>query len=211
MTALFLNILQGVIAFIATNLDDVVVLIMFFTQTDRFLRPWQIIIGQYLGFGVLLLLSLPGYFGGALVPQHWIGLLGLVPCGIGLKLLFDRQDDHPVQTISNLFSPSSKNLLQPQIWQVAVVTIANGGDNIGIYVPLFASQNLAGLLTILGTFLLMMGLWCWIAWRLVKQPAIAGLFSKYGDRVIPWVFIALGCYILVGSGSIAYLKTFVPL
>jgi cadmium resistance transport/sequestration family protein len=206
MTASILNILQGITAFIATNLDDIVVLIMFFTQAGQSQagRPGQIVIGQYLGFCTLLVLSLPGYLGATMVPPHLIGLLGLVPLGIGIKLLFDQQDDNEVQTISSPWLQKLEKFCPPQILQVAAVTIANGGDNIGIYVPLFASKNWGGLLEILGIFLLMVGLWCWIAWQLVKQPAIAQLFSKYGDRLIPWVFIALGCYILYESRTISY-------
>jgi cadmium resistance transport/sequestration family protein len=206
MTASILNILQGITAFIATNLDDILVLMMFFSQANKSCRSGHIITGQYLGFSILLLLSSPGYFGGVLLPQYWIGLLGLVPLGIGIKLLFDKKDnDREVQTISNPTIKSLENFLHPQILQVAAVTIANGGDNIGIYVPLFASKNWQGLLEILGIFLLMVGLWCWIAWRLVKQPVIAQLFSKYGDRLIPWVFMVLGCYILYESRTISYL------
>jgi cadmium resistance protein CadD (predicted permease) len=140
-----------------------------------------------------------------LLPQYWIGLLGLVPLGIGIKLLFDKKDnDGEVQTISNPTIKSLENFLHPQILQVAAVTIANGGDNIGIYLPLFASKNLGGLLEILGIFLLMVALWCWIAWRLVQQPAISQIFNKYGDRLIPWVFMVLGCYILYESRTISY-------
>jgi cadmium resistance transport/sequestration family protein len=205
MTDLLFNILQGIAAFIATNLDDVVVLMVFFAQIDRTLHPWQIVVGQYLGFGVLLLLSLPGYFGGMLLSRPWIGLMGLVPLGIGIKLLLSKDEDaDSVQTVSNLLLQKLAIILPPQILKVAVVTVANGGDNIGIYVPLFASKNLVGLLAILGTFLIMVGGWCWLAWRLVKQPAIGKLLMNYGDRLVPWVFIALGCYILAESSSVTY-------
>jgi cadmium resistance transport/sequestration family protein len=199
------HILTSITAFIATNLDDVVVLIVFFTQVDRSFRPWHIVIGQYLGFWALLLLSLPGYWGGTLLPPTGIGLLGLVPLAIGLKLLFSKnQDDDSAQLTSHSFLQKIPDFLQPQILKVAAVTIANGGDNIGIYVPLFASKNLGGLLVTITTFLLMMGAWCWLAWCLVKQPSIGQLFSKYGDRLVPWVFIILGCYILYENGTVTY-------
>jgi cadmium resistance transport/sequestration family protein len=202
MHELFISLLQGLAAFVATNLDDIVVLMMFFA--NRAWQPRQIILGQYLGFGVLVLLSLPGYFGGMLVPSAWIGLLGLVPLGIGLKLLFTKNDvDSEVQTVVTQFWGLEK-LISIQILQVAAVTIANGGDNIGIYVPLFASKNAAGLGVILLTFGLMVGLWCWIAQRLVQQPAIGDIFSRYGERFVPWVFIALGVYILSESKTLPY-------
>ncbi len=178
---------------------------VFFTQVDRSFRPGHIVAGQYLGFILLLLLSLPGYWGGQLVPSVWVGLLGLVPLAIGIKLLFSQQqneDAPPLVQHSTL--PPILSFCPPQILQVAAVTIANGGDNIGIYVPLFASKNLSGLMITMGTFLIMLGLWCWLAWRLVKQPSIGQLFSKYGDRLVPWVFIILGSYILYESGATTY-------
>ncbi len=203
------NILQGITAFVVTNLDDIMVLMVYFAQVNARLRPWQIVTGQYLGFGILILLSLPGYFGGRLVPAHWIGLLGLVPLGIGLKMLFSPNNE--AEDAVQVLESGASNRLQrffafvpPQVLQVATITVANGGDNLGIYVPLFASKNLAGLLIILGTFLLLVGIWCYIAWRLVKQPTVSRVLGEYGDRLIPWVLMALGCYILYESGTVAY-------
>jgi cadmium resistance transport/sequestration family protein len=203
-----LNILQGITAFTATNLDDIVVLMVFFAQVN--IKSWQIVTGQYLGFAVLLLLSLPGYFGGMLVAPHWIGFLGLVPLAIGLKMLIAPSDN--AEDTTQVVEPGAINRLQksmsflpPQVLQVAAITVANGGDNLGIYVPLFASKNWAGLLIILATFLLLVGVWCYLAWRLVKQPLISQVLSEYGDRLIPWVLMALGCYILSDSGTVAYL------
>jgi cadmium resistance transport/sequestration family protein len=208
------SILQGITAFVATNLDDIVVLMVFFAQVNAKFRPWQIVTGQYLGFGVLLLLSLPGYFGGRLVPAPWIGLLGLVPLGIGLKMLFVPNDEaeDAVQVVESGTSNRLQRLLAfvpPQVLQVGAITVANGGDNLGIYVPLFASKNLAGLLIILATFLLLVGVWCYVAWRLVKQPLVSRVLGEYGDRLVPWVLMALGGYILNESGTVAYfLKSF---
>jgi cadmium resistance transport/sequestration family protein len=203
MNELLINLFQGLGAFVATNLDDIVVLMMFFTNLAW--RPRQIIWGQYLGFGVLVLLSLPGYFGGRLIPTAWIGLLGLVPLGIGLKLLFTKNEaDTEVQTVPNQQFWGLEKFISLPILQVAAVTIANGGDNIGIYVPLFASKNAAGLGVILLTFAVMVGIWCWIAQRLVQQPAIGHIFSKYGDRFVPWVFMALGIYILYEGQTLPY-------
>ncbi len=214
MNQFILYILQGITAFIATNLDDIVVLMVFFAQVNASLRPWQIVTGQYLGFGILVLLSLPGYFGGRLVPVQYIGLLGLVPLGIGLKMLFTPNDEaeDAVKVLesgaSNRFQRSLA-FLPPQVLQVAAITVANGGDNIGIYVPLFASKNLVGLLIILATFFLLVGVWCYVAGRLVKQPLVSRVLGKYGDRLIPWVLMALGGYILYESGTFAYfLKSF---
>lgn len=103
----------------------------------------HIVAGQYLGFTALIIASLPGFFGGLIVPRVWIGLLGLLPIVIGIKELVSRQDnaDAKVQTITTDFEQSSSSqtavgilasVLNPQTVRVAAVTVANGGDNIGI-------------------------------------------------------------------------------
>ncbi|WNZ48481.1 cadmium resistance transporter [Leptolyngbya boryana CZ1] len=186
----------GITAFAATNLDDILVLMLFFSQIDRTFRRHHIITGQYLGFAVLLLISLPGFFGGLLIPRPWIGLLGLVPIAIGISSFFQQEDDEPVQTVSQSSRSVFAQFLNPQTYQVAVVTIANGGDNIGIYLPLFASSTWLELIVILVVFLIMIAIWCAIAQYLATHRLIARPLMNYGHRIIPFVLIALGFYIL---------------
>lgn len=205
MHNLFVTIVQAIAAFFATNLDDILVLMLFFSQAHCF--RLQVVLGQYLGFGALVLLSLPGYFGGALVPKAWIGLLGLLPLAIGLKMLWKTAEGEsaaPEISAAPTRSGWIGHLLSPLVYQVAAVTIANGGDNISIYIPLFAGKNVGSLLVVLGTFFLLVGVWCLLAIALVRQPVIAKLFTAYGDRLVPWVFIALGSYILYESGTVTF-------
>ena len=135
-------LIAGITSFIATNIDDIVLLTLFFSQVNAGLRVRHIVIGQYLGFAGLILLSLPGFFGGLLIPETWIGLLGLLPIAIGILKLVRPEEDEEIQTVSEEFLRSQKqskltSWLSPQTYSVAAVTIANGGDNVGIYVPLF--------------------------------------------------------------------------
>lgn len=91
---------EGLIAFIATNIDDIIVLLLFFSQINADFRRRHIVIGQYLGFTTIVLASLPGFFGGLIVPREWIGLLGLLPITIGVKQLVDRDTEAAqVQTV----------------------------------------------------------------------------------------------------------------
>jgi cadmium resistance protein CadD (predicted permease) len=132
-------------AFAATNLDDSLVLVLWFAQVDRRLRPKHIWMGQYLGFMVLVLASLPGFLGGYFMPRPWLRLLGILPIAIGVSALF-KSDDLAVQQVNlEPLEHSPPFFLAPQTYQVAAVTIANGGDNISIYVPLFANCTLAEL------------------------------------------------------------------
>lgn len=206
----------GITAFVATNIDDIVILMLFFAQVNAAFRPRHIVIGQYLGFTLLIGLSLPGYFGRLLVSEEWIGLLGIVPIAIGLYHLV-RQDEEPqVKAVSEAVQPSPRQslwgpltrLLTPQVWQVAAVTIANGGDNIGIYVPLFASSDLASLGVILLAFFLLVGVWCAIAYYLTRHPAIAHVLTRYGEHIVPFVLIGLGIFILIESGTYRLLPQF---
>jgi cadmium resistance transport/sequestration family protein len=211
MSGLGTAISAGITAFVATNIDDIIILLLFFAQVDANFRRRHIVIGQYLGFTLLILASLPGFFGGLVVPSEWIGLLGLLPIAIGLKQLVNRQEDTAqVQTVTSDFEPSSarkplvsflSSVLSPQTYKVAAVTVANGGDNISIYIPLFAGNNLVSLGVILGVFFLMVGVWCAIAYLLTRQPTIAQVLSRYGNAVVPFVLIGLGLFILYERGT----------
>ncbi|MBD2461871.1 cadmium resistance transporter [Oscillatoria sp. FACHB-1407] len=201
-------VITGTTAFIATNIDDIVILMLFFAQVNTTFRPRHIIIGQYLGFAVLILASLPGFFGGLLIPREWIGLLGFLPIAIGLKQWFSPDDDDAVKTVSDeLMHPTEKSslsfnlakVLAPQSYSVAAVTIANGGDNIGIYIPLFANSNLTVLGITLIVFFVLIAVWCAVAYRLAHFPAIAHVLTRHGHAIVPFVLIGLGIFILVES------------
>jgi len=202
--------ITAITAFTATNLDDLVLLMVFFSQVNATFRPRHIIAGQYLGFIVLVLASIPGFLGGLILPEAWIGLLGFLPIAIGVKQWVDLyQDEEIVQTISSI-SPSRGGLISPQTYQVAAVTTANGGDNIGVYVPLFAGQSLVGLLVTLTVFFALIGVWCYVAYRLIRYPAIAHAFTRYGHQFVPFILVGLGISILIKSGAYKLLP-FLPL
>jgi cadmium resistance protein CadD (predicted permease) len=87
MRWLLTAIITGTVTFAATNIDDIFVLMLFFSQVNSRLRPRHIVAGQYLGFTALVAISLLGFLGGLVVPRAWIGLLGLAPILIGVKKL----------------------------------------------------------------------------------------------------------------------------
>lgn len=188
------------ISFAATNIDDILVLTIFFAQVDDQFRPRHILIGQYLGFGLILLASLPGYFGGLIIEHQWIGLLGLLPIAIGLKHLFQKQEEVTLQTCV-IPEQGKSPLIAPQTYHVAAVTFANGGDNIGIYIPLFASSNTVTLSITLVTFFGLIIVWYYAAQVISSHPAIAKFLTKYSDAIVPFVLILLGIYILYENKS----------
>lgn len=197
----------GLTAFSATNLDDIVILLLFFSQVNAVLRRRHIVLGQYLGFTALVLASLPGFFSSLIIPRAWIGILGLVPIGIGLSRIFGSNETDEVvspETVSSAHPPASglAHWLSPSVYSVAAVTVANGGDNVGIYAPLFANSAWDELMAMLSIFFTLVGIWCYIACQLTRLPAIAPLLTRYGNQLVPFVLIGLGGLILVDSHTL---------
>jgi cadmium resistance transport/sequestration family protein len=181
---------RAIVAFAATNLDDIFVLTFFFAQKN--LQIWRVVLGQYLGIAGLILVSLAGFFASLLIPYKWIGLLGLIPIGIGIRKLLALQEEQK-EKIGVRRVESSLT--------VAAITFANGGDNIAIYTPLFASSSWATLTITLITFSVMIALWCVAGYAIGNHFVVIRLIDRYGHILVPFIFIGLGFYILLGSQS----------
>lgn len=201
----------GISAAFATTFDDNLYLTAFFGKVNRSFRPKHIVLGEFLGFTTLVCASLPGFFGGLIIPSTWIGLLGLLPIAIGISNLISRDDEtETVQAVSVDLTPAKserqkKSVLatirDPQTYRVSAVTIANGGNNIGIYVPLFASSNLPSLGVILCACYFSVGAWCLLSYNLTRNPLMTPVLTRYGRKVFPFVLIYLGLSILIKSES----------
>ena len=190
MNELITAISTGTAAFAATNIDDILILTLFFSKVNDQFRPRQIITGQYLGFVLLLLASLPGFFGSLFIPYDWIRWLGVVPVIFGISYLLksetNEKDSKDVETQKISKNPAFwENLLSAQIYGVAAITVANGSDNIAIYFSLFASSSLDSLLTIICTFLFLVGVWCYAAYRLTHSPLFLRFLQVMRIRLFP--------------------------
>ncbi|TBR60035.1 transporter [Westiellopsis prolifica IICB1] len=215
MNKIITTLTESIIAFAATNIDDIFILLLFFSQINNSFRRRHIFLGQYLGFTLIILASLPGFFGGLVVPRAWIGILGILPIAIGIKQLFSQETERiEIQTVTSDFTSSETNnpllsfissFINPQTYKVAAITFANGGDNIGIYIPLFAGINFNSLLITLAVFFIMVGVWCVVAYLLARQVTIASVLNRYGATIVPFVLIGLGFYIMYERGTFSLL------
>jgi len=181
---------RAIVAFAATNLDDIFVLTFFFAQKN--LQIWRVVLGQYLGIAGLILVSLVGFFASLLIPYKWIGLLGLIPIGIGIRKLLALKEGQKEKIVVRRVESSLT---------VAAITFANGGDNIAIYTPLFASSTWATLTITLITFSVMIALWCVAGCAIGNHFVVIRLIDRYGHILVPFIFIGLGFYIPLGSQS----------
>ena len=200
-------------AFSATNLDDIFILTLLFSRLDRQLRAVHVVGGQLIGFTLLVLVSLSAYLGRALVPLPWLGLLGLLPISLGVSALLESWTDQGcggdggAEPPAALPSPSPAGLpLAPvaggfwaPLGAVALLTVANGSDNIGVYLPLFARATAAELGVTLLTFAVGLGLWCLLAWQLTRLPAVAQGLQQQAGWLVPVVLIGLGGVVLADS------------
>jgi len=200
---LILTIISALGSFIVTNIDDIIVLMLLFSQASSQAKASNgrtvmgnriyhkdIVIGQYLGFALLVLISLLATFGVTLIPDQWVGLLGLIPIYLGVKLFIKGEDEDEGAILSSL------NKFNKFYLSVAFITFANGGDNIGIYIPFFSTLNNNQLVITVVTFFIMVAVWCLIGYRLARFRYVSETLEKYGRWVIPIVFIGLGFYIM---------------
>jgi cadmium resistance transport/sequestration family protein len=190
-------IITSILAFISTNIDDIFILTLFYGS--RRFRNSEIIIGQLLGIGALIAISIVASLAGLIIDKSYIGLLGFLPIYLGIRGLWHALKKSEDDDASDNLEIEQHN--KRHILSIAGVTIANGGDNIGIYVPLFAALSYVNEVITISIFLLMTLAWCILAKYLTNHPYVAKVIDKYGHIVAPVVLIFLGIFILYESGS----------
>jgi cadmium resistance transport/sequestration family protein len=192
------TIFTSIFAFIATNVDDLFIIMMLLTQSSKKFRKHHIFAGQFVGMIVLIMISLVGLIAGLFIPLPYIGLLGLFPIYLGIKEIIEQDDDDEIESIATSEDP---RLFSTATFSVASITIANGGDNIGVYIPLFISQTTLQLVLMIIIFLVLTSLWLVAANYLAQHPIVAKNLKKYNHILFPAMLILLGVYIIFECGT----------
>ncbi|MEV4093736.1 cadmium resistance transporter [Streptosporangium saharense] len=172
--------------FAGTNVDDIVILTVLFlaARAKGVPRPWKIVVGQYAGIAALVAVSAVAALGLTVVPDRWVGLLGLVPFGLGVRGLLAKGDDaRPVAS---------------GVVSIAGVTIANGADNISVYTPLLRTAGTAASLVTVAVFAVLVAFWCVAASWLGSHRKVIDLVERWGRWLVPVVFMVIGAVILAG-------------
>ncbi len=197
-------IILGISTFVSTNIDDIFLLIVFFSNVLRY-PPYQVVIGQYIGIGLLVAISIIFSLVSLVIPSFLIGLLGFVPIIIGIKKLIEKHNKEKLMRIDSTNTNSFKNINKKKsstsllsFVSVPAVTVSNGGDNLGIYTPLFAVNNsIDHIIIFIVIFMIMTALWCSIGFYLVNHSFLANRIQRIGHIVLPFVLIGLGLYIII--------------
>ena len=198
------NVITSIILYSGTAVDLLIILMLFFAKRKSRKDIINIYLGQFLGSVSLILLSLFFAFVLNYIPSKEIlGLLGLIPIFLGLKVLLLGDSDGKAIAKDGL-RKDNKNL----IFLVAMITFAScGADNIGVFVPYFITLNLANLIVALLTFLVMIYLLVFSAQKLAQVPSVGETLEKYSRWFIAVVYLGLGMYILIENNSFDMLRT----
>jgi cadmium resistance protein CadD (predicted permease) len=175
-------------AFVSTNIDDLFLLVGFFS--DQSFSRVSIFTGQILGIASLVAISLAAAFAALAISPAHVGLLGVAPLVIGIGKLLR------LGKIEEEGQPTAVGVLQ-----VAAITIVNGGDNIAAYTPIFANQTPQEIIATVAIFGALTILWCFAAWWLVRRTVLGKPLRRYGHVLLPFILIGLGLLIIYRSGA----------
>src|SRR5262249_36647583 len=188
----------GTLAFVATNVDGLLVLMVFFADSD--FAPIHIAAGQLIAATLLVGISVVASAAAVTIPTQWLAWLGVIPIGLGLgKLKVARAGSAGLAGEREQVDTDERRSLRrthSRVAAVALVALANGGDNIAVYIALFstsAPERIAGFAAL---FVGLAAGWCALAYSLVHHPWLGMRIEQYGERVLPMVLIGLGFYIL---------------
>lgn len=175
-----------------TNVDDILLLALYFGQAGDRRAAVRIVAGQYAGFTAIVVVSVAGALGAGLLPRSVLPYLGHCRCCSGLRAAWRawraRADGEEASPAPAMTVPG-----------VAAVTFAGGGDNIGVigvYVPVFATAGAGGMAVFVVVFLVLVGVWCVLGRFLATRPVTARALARWGHVLLPVVLVALGLLIL---------------
>lgn len=201
------TIVTAAILYIATAVDLLVILLIFFARAKTRKEYRDIYIGQYLGSIILILVSLFLAFVLNYVPEKWIlGLLGLIPIYLGIKVAI--YDDCEGEKRAN--KELNEKGLSKLIETVSLVTIAScGADNIGLFVPYFVTLDIVELLTTLIVFLVLIFILVFTAQKLARIPSVGEVVERFSRWIMAVIYIALGLFIIIENETIQTILGFI--
>lgn len=204
LSRMFSLALLAVAAYAATNIDNLFVLLAFLAETGGQRR--RVIAGQFAGSltliaGSILLAALL-----TRLPAGYVGLLGILPIVVGLSKAWTRfrpgnADQEREASTRSPATPTAAGAASSW-WTVACVAVANGSDNLAVYVPLYASHSHGEGMLISLVFVAMIGLWCAGAVWLVEHPLLGAPIRRYGTALLPLILLVIGASVIVQNDTL---------
>ena len=201
------TIVTAAILYIATAVDLLVILLIFFARAKTRKEYRDIYIGQYVGSVTLIVVSLFFAFVLNYVPEKWIlGLLGLIPIYLGIKVAIYDDCEGEKRAKKEL----NEKGLSKLVGTFAIVTIAScGADNIGLFVPYFVTLSVTDLLITLFVFLILIFFLVFTAQKLANIPGVGEIVEKFSRWIMAVIYIALGLFIIIENDTIGTILGFI--
>jgi cadmium resistance protein CadD (predicted permease) len=200
------ELLIAIIAFASTNVDDLLLLSSLFIDSD--LRAGSVVVGQFIGMSLLVLISILAAHFMATIPPAWICLLGLFPLCLGILRLEKVPRKRSAKPAPDLKESEFVGIEQLRVpWMnsgaalATLLTLANGGDNLSVYIPLFAVQR-AFVPLYVTVFGVMTVIWCFFAYLLTHHHLFRDKLKRYARIIVPWILIALGMKLLLQASTL---------
>ncbi|MDG3009989.1 cadmium transporter [Rhodococcus sp. D2-41] len=179
--------------FVVTNIDDLVVLALFFGRAvGQPPAQLRIVVGQYLGFLGILVVAAVGGLGIGMLPGGAVRFAGLLPLVLGLRLVWREW-----RTAGAVLDGGGLVRSRPGVWTVAAVTLANGGDNLSVYIPVFGSGPALDIAGYAAVFLVLVGVWCGLGILVAGRAPVARALARWDRVLLPVVLIGIGVSVLV--------------
>ena len=135
---------------------------------------------------------------GLVIPQEYLRFLGLIPLALGIKAaigeirerLSAEEDDDEDEGEAQL---KGKKV---SVGAVALVTMANGGDEVAAYLPVFALSTWWQIALFCAVFLALAGVLLALARFITGRMGLAEVLERFEAIIFPSVLILLGVLIL---------------
>jgi cadmium resistance protein CadD (predicted permease) len=188
-------------SFIGTETDDFLISVILYTRYPLKRQRRIIAAGQLTG--LFILAGGSAFFSLLLtrIPTRYIGLLGCIPIALGIKNLVARHAGNETTRPET----ASADMIRSLFMLSTILVIGDGGDNIGVYVPLFATMPRYEKIITLICYALLDLIWI----RLQVMTASIPALQKRIDRIAPWIvpplYIILGISILAKNNTLEQL------
>jgi cadmium resistance protein CadD (predicted permease) len=199
-------------AFVGTNIDNCVVT-MALVAGAPLERAHRIAAGQVIGFAIVVAVAAAAAallfeFSAAVV-----GLLGLVPLALGLRGLVGLARSHSGgEDEESTARGRRRRPLRPEqravgrsLTAAALVTIAAGGDNLAVYIPLFRVGGATNIGAILAVFVVGEVLVTWLVLAGGRHPKARTVMLRLGHWVVPVLLCCVGVLVMVEAGTFSLL------
>jgi cadmium resistance protein CadD (predicted permease) len=203
-------------AFVGTNVDNTVVA-MVMVAGAPVERARRIAVGQAIGFVVLVVVAIAAAAVLFEFSTAVVGLLGLVPLTIGVRGLVALARRHPDgeaeanaaagvdgdgDVRKRRWRPhTEQRAVGRSVTAAALVTIAAGGDNLAVYIPLFRVGGAANVGAIVAVFVVGEALVTWVILAGGRHPKARGAMVRMGHVAVPILLCCVGVLVLVQAGT----------